>query len=255
MAEKQVMNILIVDDEKVVRDFLSRLLSFKDIIPKTAESGLEAIEMMKKEIFDFVFLDVRMPGMDGVQALKELKKINSGAKYVMMTGYSVDDLLEEAKKEDIFASIKKPFDVNQIITFVIKQAQERHAEKVSIMVIDDDKNILDFFKRLLTDNIYNLHLFSSADSALEKLKKQDFDLIFLDVFLGEVNGIELYSRIREIRPKAQVVFITGNFENIKDDIKKLDVQGCLFKPFEIDKIFSEIDKVKNVKQENKYGDA
>ncbi len=246
MTEKQGLNILIVDDEKVVRDFLTRLFSFKNIIPKTAESGLEAIAMMKKEIFDFVFLDVRMPGMDGVQALKELKKINSGAKYVMMTGYSVDDLLEEVKKENIFASIKKPFDVNQIIAFVTEQAQERHAEKIPIMVIDDDKNILDFFKRLLKDDIYDLQVFSSADFALEKLKKQDFDLIFLDVFLGKENGIELYSRIREIKPKAQVVFITGNFENIKDDIKKLDVQGCLFKPFEIDRIFSEIDKVKNV---------
>ncbi len=119
------------------------------------------------------------------------------------------------------------------------------------MVIDDDKNILDFFKRLLKDNIYDLQVFNTSAFALEKLKKQDFDVIFLDVFLGEENGIELYSRIREIRPKAQVIFITGNFENIKDDIKQLDVQGCLFKPFEIDKIFLEIDKIKNVKKESK----
>lgn len=103
MDEKNNSNVLIVDDEKTVRDFLTRLVSLKGLTAKTAESGFEAIKMMNREVFDFVFLDIRMPKMDGVQTLKELKKINPGAKYVMMTGYSVQNLLEEAQKEDILA--------------------------------------------------------------------------------------------------------------------------------------------------------
>jgi two-component system response regulator HydG len=244
MAVENKPKILVVDDEKVVRDFLIRLLSLKGITARTAESGFQAIEIMKAEPFDFAFLDVRMPGMDGVQTLKELKKINPNCKYVMMTGYSVDDLLEEAKRENILAAIKKPFDINQIISFITEQAQERHAAKVPILVIDDDQSILDFFKRLLKDKFYEVDTFTSADPALERLRQRDFDLVFLDVFLGNINGIDLYSRIREIKPKTQVVFITGNFEKIKEDIKDLDVRGCIFKPFEIDKIFSEIDKVR-----------
>jgi two-component system NtrC family response regulator len=164
-----------------------------------------------------------------------------------MTGYSVDNLLEEAKNENILASIKKPFDVNQIIAFVTEQAQERHAGKIPILVIDDDQNILDFFNRLLKDKLYEVSAFTSADPALAKLKTNDFDLVFLDVFLGETNGIDLYSRIRQIKPNAQVVFITGNFDKIKDEIKNLDVRGCIFKPFDIDKIFDEINKVEKSK--------
>jgi two-component system, NtrC family, response regulator HydG len=247
MADKQKPKILVVDDEKVVRDFLSRLFLLKGITAMTSDSGFQAIEIMKKEDFDFVFLDVRMPGMDGVQTLKELKKIRPATKYVMMTGYSVDDLLEEAKKENILASIKKPFDINQIIAFVTEKAQQSHAEKVSILVIDDDENILVFFQKLLADKLYHLNVINSADLALEKIRSQDFDLIFLDVFLGKSNGIELYSRIREIKPNIQVIFITGNMDEIKDDIKKLDVRGCIFKPFEIDQILNEIDKVKSEK--------
>ncbi len=247
MADKQRPKVLVVDDERMVRDLLSRLLTLKDITAATAESGIQAIEMMKATAFDFVFLDVRMPGMDGIQTLKELKKINPNTKFVMMTGYSVDDLLEDVKNENILAVIKKPFDINQIIAIVTAQARERHAEKISIMVIDDDQNILDFFKRLLKDKLYEVSVFNTADPALEKLKVQDFDLVFLDVFLGETNGIDFYCRIREIKPKTQVIFITGNFDKIKDDIKNLDVRGCIFKPFEIDKIFSEIDKVKSIK--------
>ena len=245
--EKNKPRVMIVDDEKVVRDFLGRLLALKDITARAAENGFQAVEMMKAESFDFAFLDVRMPGMDGVQTLKELKKINPDCKYVMMTGYSVDNLLEESRNENILATIKKPFDVNQIIAFVTEQAQERHAEKIPILIIDDDQSILDFFKRLLKDKLYEVDAFSSPGPALEKLKTNDFDLVFLDIFLGETNGIELFSRIREIKPKAQVVFITGNFDKIKDRINGLDVRGCLFKPFEIDKIFGEIEKVRNLK--------
>jgi len=247
MAGKQKPKILVVDDEIMVRDFLSRLLTLKGIVAKTVESGFQAIEIMKSAKFDIVFLDVRMPGMDGIQTLKELKKINSDTKFVMMTGYSVDDLLEEAKKENILAVIKKPFDINQIIAVVTEQAQERHAEKIPIMVIDDDQNILDFFKSLLKDKLYDVSVFSTVDPALEKLKTQDFDLVFLDVFLGETNGIALYSRIREIKPKTQIIFITGSFDQIKNEIKNLDVRGCILKPFEIDKIFAEIDKIKSIK--------
>ncbi len=244
MGEKQKTSVLVVDDEKVVRDFLSRLLGLKGIIPRLAESGAQAIELMKSELFDFAFLDVRMPEMDGVATLKELKKISPETKYVMMTGYSVDNLLEEAKKENILATIRKPFDINQVIAFVTEEAQQRHAVKVPIMVIDDDQSILDFFKRLLKDDFYEVHVFNLAAPALEKLKTHDFDLIFLDVFLGETNGIELYAKIREIKPKTQIIFITGDHRKIVDDIKRLDVQGCLFKPFEIDQIFAEIDKAK-----------
>ncbi len=246
MDEKRNSNVLIVDDEKTVRDFLTRLVSLRGLTVKSAESGFMAIEMMACEAFDFVFLDVRMPKMDGIQTLRALKKINAGAKYVMMTGYSVENLLEEAQKENIFASIKKPFDIKLISTFLNEQAKEKRDNKISIMVIDDAPEILDFFKRLLKDDIYEVNVFSSTDLALGELKKRDFDLIFLDIFLGDANGLEFYSEIRNIRPNAQIVFITGYFEKIKDDINKLDVRGCLMKPFEIDKIFSEIDKIKNI---------
>ena len=121
MDKKNNSNVLIVDDEKTVRDFLTRLVSLKGLTSKAAESGFEAIEMMNREVFDFVFLDVRMPKINGVQTLKELKKINPGAKYVMMTGYSVDNLLEEAQKEEILASIKKPFDINLVSSFLAEQ--------------------------------------------------------------------------------------------------------------------------------------
>lgn len=116
MEYKQVIKVLVVDDEKVVREFLVRLLSLEDIEVKAAEDGLKAIEIAKKEKFDLIFLDVRMPNLDGLQTLKELKKTAPAfTRYVMITGYAVDDMLEQAKVEGATTAIKKPFEIGEIL--------------------------------------------------------------------------------------------------------------------------------------------
>ena len=116
-AEKRI-KILVVDDEQVVRDFLGRLLTLKSAIVKIVEDGFRAIEAVKQERFDIVFLDVKMPQMDGLETFRELKKIDPQAKYVMMTGYAVDDILTEAQQEGLFHFIRKPFDIDQITSLI-----------------------------------------------------------------------------------------------------------------------------------------
>ena len=116
--EERKLKALVVEDEEVIRDFLTRFLSLNNIEVKVAEGSLKAIEMAKKEEFDIIFLDVRMPDMDGFQVLKELKGVNHKGRYIMMTGYAVDNLLEELKKEGISGFIKKPFEIEEIMSRV-----------------------------------------------------------------------------------------------------------------------------------------
>ena len=120
--EESKLKALVVDDEGVIRDFLSRLLVLNSVEVKSAVNGFRAIEMAQSEEFDLIFLDVRMPDMDGFKALKELKGISPKTRYVMMTGYVVDNLLEEARKEGDFGFVKKPFVIEEII-FQIEEAR------------------------------------------------------------------------------------------------------------------------------------
>ncbi len=119
MAEEKIKRVLIVDDEKVIRDFLTRLLNFHELMVQSADSGEAAIAIVKNNSFDIVFLDVRMPRMNGLETMREIKKIIPEATFVMMTGYAVDDLLTEAEKEGAVAAIRKPFEISEI-TEVIK---------------------------------------------------------------------------------------------------------------------------------------
>lgn len=247
MDTNKNVKVLVVDDEKIVRDFLSRILSIQAIEVKTAEDGLKAIEAVKQEKFDLAFLDIRMPGMNGLETFRELKKIDPDLKYVMMTGYSVDELLENARAEGVANFFKKPFDINSINIFLKSYAQELPQKKsLNILVVDDDKNILTFFKTLLKDKAYTVTSASSVEEAQEKIGKENFDLVFLDVVLNDKNGIDFYLEIKKIKPDLDVILMTGYPEKTLN-LEQLDIKKCLYKPFDINKIFSEINRSQDSK--------
>ncbi|MCM8800535.1 MAG: response regulator [Candidatus Omnitrophica bacterium] len=128
MSDKRTLKVLVVDDEKVVRDFLARLLRLEGIEVKTANDGLEAIEAVKEEKFDLVFLDIRMPKMNGLEVFTELKKIDLDLRCIFMTGYALETyLFDKCKSPGIFC-LRKPFeDINQIKSAINKVLQESKA--------------------------------------------------------------------------------------------------------------------------------
>jgi len=114
MSDKKNLKALIVDDEKIVRDFLARFLKLEGVESAQAEDASQAIKAMRAEKFDMIFLDIRIPGMNGLELFRRLKKIDTGGKYIMMTGYAMDDILKEAEREGAIASLKKPFEIKEI---------------------------------------------------------------------------------------------------------------------------------------------
>lgn len=247
MADKKTVRALVVDDEKIIRDFLSRILNIQSVETRAFEDGFAAIEAVKTENFDLAFLDVRMPKINGLETYKELKKIKPELKYVMMTGYAVDDILEEAKREGVSTFLRKPFDINQISTLVATDvSRKKEKERLSFLVVDDDKNILNFFKALFREKGYVIIAVGSGKEAMELINNRPFDLVFLDIVLKDTNGIELCAEIKKIRPSQEVLLMTGYSQKTLD-LENLNMQGCLFKPFEIEKIFSEVDKIKAAK--------
>ena len=116
--ESKVANnqgILIVDDDNTVRDFLRRYLRQKGFIRLfSVGSGEEAIELLKKEDIKLVFLDVKMPGLNGIDVLRRIKKIAKETGVIMITGYPEEDIVKEAIKEGAYDYIIKPFDLEYL---------------------------------------------------------------------------------------------------------------------------------------------
>lgn len=233
---------LIVDDELVVREFLTRLLSLRAVEAKAVEDGPEAIKIAKEEAFDIVLIDIKMPKMGGVDVLRELKQIQPDATYVMITGYMVDDLLKQAQEIGALTSLKKPFDINYLISLVNNLHTKEPHKSLNILVVDDDKSVRDFFRALFKYRNYNVVIVETVKDAMEAVIKSDFDLAFIDCVLKDGNGLEVSRELKKIKPGLRAILMSGYPQDVKDVLDS-GVEVFLGKPFKIEKIFDEIDNV------------
>jgi CheY-like chemotaxis protein len=112
--------ILIIDDEEIVTKSLQKLLKKNNFEVYTANSGHQALEIAKKEKFDLLITDIRMPGMNGVDTIKNIYKIlekkNKGIiPTIFITGYVNEEIEKTAEELKPVAYIYKPFDINELV--------------------------------------------------------------------------------------------------------------------------------------------
>ena len=112
-------SILICDDEEGIRESLKLILE-KDYDLTFAQNGDEAIQMMKDSPTDITILDIKMPKKDGLETLKELKKISPSSKVIIATGYKSVEIAQEAISLGAMDYIVKPFDREKIRKVVQK---------------------------------------------------------------------------------------------------------------------------------------
>lgn len=111
--------ILVVDDDSAVLSFLEHFLTKKMYQVFTAKSGPEAIEIVQKEPLHLVLLDIRMPMMNGIEVLKEIKKVNPKIGVIMITAVQEEEIAQEAMKLGADDYICKPFDIEYLENSVL----------------------------------------------------------------------------------------------------------------------------------------
>ena len=128
--------ILIVDDEEGIREILSRYLSKQGYAVVTAQNGKEGIETFKKEEFDLVISDIRMPEMDGVAFLNLIKKSDPDVEVIMVTAYETMESAIESLRKGAYDYIIKPFSIEKIAITVEKALEKRQLkEKIALYEI------------------------------------------------------------------------------------------------------------------------
>ena len=119
-----VMKVLIVDDERAIRNSLGEILGDEGYEVETAEDGAVALQKVEKEKFDVIFCDIKMPGMDGVEVLGKLMEMGLDSAVVMISGHADIDTAVDCIKKGAFDFVQKPLDLNRIL-ITIKNATEK----------------------------------------------------------------------------------------------------------------------------------
>jgi DNA-binding NtrC family response regulator len=114
------LNILVVDDKKVIGDFFDLTMGYYGHHITVAHDLAQALQAVKLHQFDIAFMDMMMPDHDGVEVLKEVKGTAPGLPVVMMSGFSLDEKIQEARHLGAVDFLKKPFEVDDIRRVVFK---------------------------------------------------------------------------------------------------------------------------------------
>ena len=113
--EPMKIKLLVVDDEKKFVDVLSKRLELQDLEVANAYNGEEAVQMVQKQDFDVVILDVLMPGKSGIDTLKEIKKINPLIHFIMLTGHARIDTAIEGMELGAYDYLIKPTELEELV--------------------------------------------------------------------------------------------------------------------------------------------
>jgi len=129
MKHKDI-KILIVDDEVAFANTLAQRLHMRGLKVGIAYDGEQALSKLKEEELDVIVLDLKMPGMDGMKVLQEIKKVYPNIQVIMLTGHGTDKDEEQAKKLGGFDFLNKPVDID-ILEQKIKAAFKEKIERTT----------------------------------------------------------------------------------------------------------------------------
>ena len=115
--------ILVVDDEKSIRNTLREILEYEKFVVDEAAEGNEALEKARNNHYDVILLDIKMPRMDGIEVLEQLMKFTD-TPMVMISGHGTVETVVEAIKKGAYDYITKPLDLNRLLV-TIRNARER----------------------------------------------------------------------------------------------------------------------------------
>jgi DNA-binding NtrC family response regulator len=229
-----MIKVLVVDDQRSIRLTLSAILESHGCDVTEVEDGYRAIDAAAEVSFDLVLMDIKMPGINGVQTFREIKKTSPGTLVVMMTDYAVQDLVDTALEEGALSVIYKPFEMEAVFKLV-----DSISKSLKILVVDDNTLIRESLTEILATHGHEVVSAAQGDEALEKVRHGSFDLTLMDVNLPGSDGFSIFKQIQDISPETGVVFITGVelAGELKDTSEEVSYP-VLYKPLDIQNLLT-----------------
>lgn len=250
MPESDV-RILVVDDDPNLRDLLIDTLSAIGYESVGADDSRQALELLRTEKVDLVISDIKMPGMDGLDLSRTIKRDFPDLPVILITGVFSKTVLESTPAD---ALLSKPFRIAQIED-LIKQYSKPETGNTSsaksdsaILVVDDD----DAFRVMLVEALalsgYSVVPAASGEKALQLLEAGGIGTVITDLKMPGMSGHDLLRRIRESWPELPVILITGYVDPNRDhEMTISDADGYLIKPFKIENITELLEAVRKAK--------
>ncbi|MBI4777793.1 response regulator [Candidatus Desantisbacteria bacterium] len=226
--------ILIVDDETDLADMLGMILKLEGYQITSVLDGYKAIEEIKNTHYDLILMDIKLPGINGVETFIQIKGIDPSVKVMMMTGYAVEDLIEKALEEGAYACIHKPFDLQRVIELIRKVISEN---KKVVLIVNGDRKTREDVSTALTEKGYYTCTAANIEEMLVKLKDKYYHCILLNLRLPGINGLKVLKEAKKLCPDVVVIVMTDyDLPKMVREEENLSVYAVIKKPIDVAKL-------------------
>lgn len=238
------MRILLVDDNEDFLDSTKDVLVDEGYEVMTATNGEDAVSLAGLHDYNVVLMDIKMPGLNGVESFLKMKEQNPDVRVILFTAYSLEELIARAKDEGACSVLTKPLDMSQLLETVAAIHDE--GEGGCILIVDDDRAFCDNLSECLQGEGYAVVATCDGDEAKSKAGEKLFDILLLDMKLPPENGLEVYSHIKKMQPDLITIILTGYSKEMSDLIEQtLDKNAYTFltKPIQIPELLNLLKQV------------
>jgi two-component system, NtrC family, response regulator HydG len=233
--------ILIVDDEPDTCANLSDILTDLGYEVETAHDGFAALDLVKKHTFDIALLDLRMPGMDGLELYRRIKEVSAGTVAIVVTAYASSDAAKSVRAAGAWQIVPKPVNIGSLLGLVAQAL-----DTPVILVVDDDCDLCDNLWDLLHERGYRVHIAHNVPDAESALGLHRFHVVLIDMKLPAGDGHQVLRALQKIDKEARAIVITGHSAEMETKVQEALQAGAnavCYKPFDVEKLLATVQQL------------
>ena len=231
---------LVVDDDRSMVRTLSDILQMNGWEVRPEYSGTTAVQAAVQEPFDVVLMDVRMPGLDGVDAFKAMKRARPDIKVVLMTAYAAPDRLADAERDGVVRVMSKPVNIPELFEIL----SEKLNSDCPVLVIDHDAIFLKTLSEVLRLKGYEVESAENLAHATQLITTRHPRAILLHLDAGADDIRNAVSTVHHANPETAIILYSGN-PRTRDALERTIpgdwVHAYLEKPFTIEQVTTVLD--------------
>ena len=216
--------ILVIDDEKMICDLLHSVFFCHGHEVITATNGRKGLDLFRQRKPRFTLLDLHMPGMDGIEVLKQIRAIDPQAGVIMLTGRGTDVLEIQARELGVTDFLSKGLSL-EVLVKALEKAMSRSAQTTgarsaatpaggqgseSILVVDDEPQITTMVGKFLAGRGYRVRTAPDGPTALAMVEQEIPHFIITDMSMPGMNGLELLRALRAKHYEGAVLALTAS---------------------------------------------
>jgi DNA-binding NtrC family response regulator len=219
------MRILIVDDEDSLLLTLVANLELEGFDVVGAEDASSALELLREQDFDLVLTDIRMPGMNGVELFRTIRNLRPEMPVILMTGFAVEGLVDEAILQGAFAVLPKPFDIEHVIA-VLSRALSRPV----VLLVDHGEGAEPAAAALRAMGLA-CRTVADEEGTLSLIRGREADVIVVDLGTLGSKAPELVQHMLRLDPSIAVITVASHLvPDLFQKVAAMGVSACLLRP-------------------------